>query len=217
MRPVESPLKKRLLSARILVLLVAVLALIYTLGPRAFAKGWHLIYGDHLQYSGFTIPVPNGWFARQRTDRPIMSRGTPSLSAKIFRFDSITFGPLPAEGQSSAQEYEQWKARASDETFLRAHRVENVRIMEVAKHSALCYERSVPALSSDFSSGCMVEGEMMIFILWRARPSCRLLPNIGIYPLTDSARRTIRPPLVPGKPTSFLFNTLPPPNAPPPR
>jgi hypothetical protein len=64
------PLTPRLLAGAAIAMMFAIVLFL----PELVGLGWHAIYGKSATYEGWSIPVPNGWFAMRHGESLTLER-----------------------------------------------------------------------------------------------------------------------------------------------
>lgn len=142
----EKP-KPRMHGRRVLWSCLATLLAVTVLGIYAglpiYAKLWHLVHGNSVRCGAFTVPVPNGWWARDGG----CSLVTPSpayalrLQNPAQVFFNLTAAPSVLDNQ--------WRQAMLDQRQVGGDTLRRTSELSVAGSRAMCFEYDAPSTSSN--------------------------------------------------------------------
>jgi hypothetical protein len=128
---------------------------IYT-GPPIYAKLWHIAHGNVAQCGEFTVPVPNGWWARNSG----CSLVTPSPAYTVRNrnpvqiFFNLSHPPAVSDSQ--------WKQNMLNQTQVEGDTLLHTTELTVAGSKAVCFEYGATSTSAKSIIACNVDRRMVV-------------------------------------------------------
>jgi hypothetical protein len=120
---------------------------------------WHFLHGDSVDYEGWQLPVPKGFYARTLPGGPTMWK--PTLGVPFFSapYGHISVFHVPSDRQPFvyARDFQSFSDAISDDARRSGYQFNSNRVVNIGKTAAYCVEFSRSIERPRFLVRCRVE------------------------------------------------------------
>jgi hypothetical protein len=147
--------RKKVLWSSLAILAVISALAIYA-GLPIYAKLWHVVNGNSVRCGGFTVPVPDGWWARNGGCSLVTP--SPAYTVRIQHPAQIFLNLTPAPSVRDNR----WRQAMLDQRQIEGDTLRRTTELTVAGSQTMCFEYDAPSTSSNSIIACDVDGRMVV-------------------------------------------------------
>lgn len=125
-----------------------------------YAKLWHLVHGNSVNCGGFTVPVPDAWWAR---------RGGCSLVTPSPRYTIRPQNPVEVffnlTDAPSVRDL-QWRQEMLSQRHVQGDTLRRTTELTVAGNQTICFEYEAPSTSTKSIIACNMDRRMVVTLFF---------------------------------------------------